>query len=90
MVPVKGTSLPPLLTMEEREGCSLSSTVPSLRTFKPSSSAFLAVNDPQVGRERDSISGSRERNLKTTGGTDRGLGVSTDCCKAKSDERQRA
>ena len=44
-------------------------------------------NNHQVVHGRDFACGSRERNLKTGGGGDHGLGVSTDGCETKSDER---
>ena len=43
-------------------------------------------NDPQFGHGCDFVGGSREGNLKTGGGANHGLGVSTDGCKAKSEE----
>ena len=43
-------------------------------------------NDPQLGRGRDFVGGSREGNLKTGGGASHGFGVSTDGCKTKGDE----
>ena len=46
-------------------------------------------NDPHIGRGRDLAGWSRERNLETASGANRGLGVSTDDRKAKSDQRQR-
>ena len=45
-------------------------------------------NDPQLGY-LDLVGGSRERNLKTGGGANHGLGISTEGCKIKSEERQR-
>ena len=46
-------------------------------------------NNPQFGYELDLAGGSREGNLKTGGGANHGLGVSTDDRKIKSTERQR-
>ena len=46
-------------------------------------------NDPEVGHGRNFVGGGRERDLKTTDGADRGLGVNTDGRNTKNDERQR-
>ena len=47
-------------------------------------------SDPQFGHGRDIVGGSREGNLKTSGGANHGVGVSTDDCKIESYERQGA
>ena len=45
-------------------------------------------DDPQFGHGRDLVGGSREGNLKTTGGAGGRIGISTDGRKTKSKERQ--
>ena len=47
-------------------------------------------NDHDFGRGHDLVGGSRERDLKTTGGANRRLRVSTNGRETKSKERQRA
>ena len=47
-------------------------------------------DDHDFGRGRDLVGGSREKDLKTTGGTNGGLSVSTNGRETKSKERQRA
>jgi hypothetical protein len=44
-------------------------------------------DDPQARHGRDFVGGSRERNFKTTNGANRGLSVSADGRKAKSNKR---
>ena len=44
-------------------------------------------NDPQIGYGWDIVGGSRDRDLKTTGGASGGFGVSTDGCKTKRNKR---
>ena len=46
-------------------------------------------DDPDFGHGRDRVGGSREGNLKTTGGASSGLSVSADGRKTESEERQR-
>ena len=47
-------------------------------------------DDPEVRQKCDLIGRSREKDLKTTTGVNRGLGVSTDGGKTKSNERESA
>ena len=46
-----------------------------------------SCDDSEVGHGRNVVGGSGEKEFETTSGTSRGLGVSTDCGKTKSDER---
>ena len=45
-------------------------------------------DDPDFGHGRDLVGGSREKNLKLSGGANGGLGVGTDGHKTESKERQ--
>ena len=53
------------------------------------SSVLHGGNDPQVRQGCDVVGGSRKVDFETTGGTDGGVGVSTDDRKAKGNKRRR-
>ena len=46
-------------------------------------------DDPEFGHGGDFVDGTRERHVETTNGASRGVGVTTDGRKSKSEERER-